>query len=67
MSNPAECAHVWISNSGQGGEPVYRPGPNGPMAPYVVNVRCSLCNARTWLSRERWEALPQVAATVEKS
>jgi hypothetical protein len=50
-----EHTHSWIANSGRGGEPAYKPGPNGPRAPHVMHVRCDGCGARTWLTRAEWE------------
>lgn len=57
-----EHAHSWIANSGRGGEPVYKTSPNGPRAPLTMHVRCDSCGARTWLTRQQWEALPEFEA-----
>lgn len=52
-----EGEHVWVSNSGQGGPPRYKPGPNGPKAPHCMHVRCRNTGARTWITEERWNRL----------
>lgn len=54
----SECTHhVWVTNSGRGGAPFFKPGPNGPKAPHVMHVNCLICNARTWFSEQQWKAL----------
>ena len=52
-----ECKHVWVSNSGAGGEPVFRTHPQlAGMIP-CMHVKCELCNDRTWFSQATWLAL----------
>lgn len=48
-----ECKHTWISNSGQGGKAVFKPIGLGPNI-RAMHVKCSICNCRTWLSKEEW-------------
>ena len=50
-----DCIHKWIANSGQGGEPKFSKGNN----PYnnTTHVKCSECNARTWLTPEQRYAI----------
>lgn len=56
-----ECAHYWIPNSGQGGEPVFTP--NRQMSQYpTMHVVCSQCGARTWFTEKQWWAIPAKAA-----
>jgi len=51
------CEHVWIANGGKGGKPDFRP--NRVMWFGVkMYVICAHCGCRTWLSPERWDALP---------
>lgn len=52
----SECKHTWISNSGAGGAPDFRP--NRMMSPDpLMHVKCGKCNARTWLTETQWRAL----------
>lgn len=51
-----ECAHVWVSNSGRGGEPRFRS--HGPTMPaHTMHVRCAKCGCRTWFTPSQWEGL----------
>lgn len=51
------CAHYWIPNSGQGGEPVFKP--NRMMSPEpTMHAMCSLCKTRTWFTEKQWNAIP---------
>jgi hypothetical protein len=56
MNNDSNCSHVWVANSGRGGEPVYRRRSLGRVA--TMHVMCSRCHARTWFTPEGWDALP---------
>lgn len=61
MATPEEaraCNHVWVSNSGQGGEPEFRLNRHMSDKP-LMHVRCSECGCRTWLTREQWDATPE--------
>lgn len=55
MTDPNTCAHVWISNSGQGGEPDFRMN-NGAER---MHVKCEKCNTRTWFTKPQWNAIPE--------
>jgi len=49
-----ECVHTWISNSGRGGHPVFRPG---RVSYYpIMHITCGKCNARTWVTEPEWKA-----------
>jgi hypothetical protein len=51
------CVHYWISNSGFGGEPEFRPNRQMSSEP-LMHVKCSLCDARTWFTEKQWRAIP---------
>ena len=53
-----ECSHIWISNSGAGGLPRWRMNRQLSNEP-LMNVRCSECNARTWMTNDQWNDLPE--------
>lgn len=55
-----ECNHYWISNSGRGGEPEFRPNRHMWAEP-MMHVRCSECGCRTWFSEKQWYAIPEGA------
>lgn len=57
MSNETECAHIWIANGGDGGEPVFRESPMMWWEPRM-HVKCSGCKGRAWMTKEEWENLP---------
>ena len=49
-----ECKHRWVANSGRGGEPLFKM--NRQMAVgLIMYVKCSKCDARTWLDPKAWE------------
>lgn len=56
-ANPETCAHYWIPNSGQGGEPDFRLNRMMSANP-LMHVMCDLCGTRTWFTREQWAAIP---------
>ena len=49
--------HDWVSNSGMGGSPVFTLSSATSDHP-TMNVRCSECNARTWLTENQWLEYP---------
>jgi hypothetical protein len=51
-----DCNHLWVSNSGRGGEPDFRPNRQMSTRP-LMHVRCSRCGVRTWFTPEQWRAL----------
>jgi hypothetical protein len=51
------CEHYWIPNSGQGGEPVFRPNRQMSVEP-IMHVRCELCGERTWFTEKQWNNIP---------
>lgn len=52
----SDCKHVWVSNSGRGGQPEFRP--NRMMSPEpLMHVKCSGCNTRTWFTQSQWQQL----------
>lgn len=57
--NQEDCEHIWVANSGKGGDPDYRPNRLWSAVP-IMHVRCEICNARTWKTREQWEALEEL-------
>jgi hypothetical protein len=52
----AQCAHIWIANSGRGGTPQFRPNRQMSLEP-LMHVLCCECNARTWMTEKRWYAM----------
>lgn len=58
ISIEKKCDHLWIANSGKGGEPDFKI--NRQMSPYpLMNVKCEKCNGRTWLSQRAWLSAKQ--------
>ena len=51
-----DCAHVWNANTKPDGSLDFRMNRQLSGKPLVI-VRCELCRARTWMTREQWEAL----------
>ncbi len=60
---PMECHHIWVANSGRGGEPDFRPNRQMSSEP-LMHVTCRTCGTRTWFTQKQWLALP-VARKVE--
>lgn len=58
-----ECAHLWISNSGQGGEPEFHPAQIVAGDTLVMHVMCDRCRCRTWFSEAQWRRLPVAGET----
>ena len=53
-SDVRACSHLWVSNSGEGGDPVFTP--NRYMAPdQLMHVKCFKCRARTWFTEKQWQ------------
>lgn len=52
-----KCEHVWISNSGRGGEPVFKVRSHFLKSKPIMHVRCEKCGDRTWLNKKQWLAL----------
>ena len=46
------CQHDWVSNSGKGGEPIFKLGMAAQHL--VMHVRCSKCGDRTWFTETQW-------------
>ena len=61
-----DCNHFWHSNSGRGGMAVFRRNRQMSAEP-LMHVRCSECNARTWLTKEQWENANYTTAPVGDS
>lgn len=58
MKVEARCNHIWVANSGKGGEPVYRE--NRMMwSSERMHVKCSKCPVITLMSKEEWESLTE--------
>jgi hypothetical protein len=53
-----DCKHKWVSSSCQGGEPDFRMNRQMSSVPHA-HVICELCNDRTWMSKETWDAWKQ--------
>jgi hypothetical protein len=56
------CRHVWIANSGRGGEPQFRV--NRQIPPWVrasseplMDVTCRTCGTRSWFTEAQWNTL----------
>lgn len=60
MMDKFDCEHVWISNSGAGGEPKFRTNRQMSVEP-LMHVKCSECNSRTWLTENEWDAMTESA------
>lgn len=54
MTMEKKCNHVWLSNSGNGGTPIYTVNRQVSPKP-VMHVKCSKCGTRTWVTKEQWE------------
>ena len=52
-NDQATCAHIWITNSGQGGEPRFNIRMVGDVLP-VMHVLCSECGARSFFTERHW-------------
>jgi len=50
------CNHIWITNSGDGGEPDFRKNSQMGREP-LMHVQCEKCNARTWFTEKQWKQL----------
>jgi len=51
-----DCEHEWVSNSGRGGDPVFKKG--GNMSEFAtMHVKCNKCGARTWFADYHWKEL----------
>lgn len=48
-----DCDHIWLANSGKGGEPEFRLNRQLSSEP-LMHVLCAECNARTWLTEAQW-------------
>ncbi len=51
-----DCDHIWVANSGTGGEPRFRRNRSMSHEP-LMHVKCSGCNSRAWLSENDWDAM----------
>ena len=48
-----KCNHLWIANTGKGGDPDFRI--NRMMSPFpLLQVKCEKCNGRTWVTEKNW-------------
>lgn len=53
------CRHVWLSNAGRGGEPVFvprRPSSRRPQTP-TMRGECRTCGTREWFTPAEWSSL----------
>jgi hypothetical protein len=50
------CRHVWIANSGRGGEPQFRVNRQMSSEP-LMHVTCRTCGTRTWFTEAQWNTL----------
>ena len=57
MSHDLNCKHYWIPNGGRGGEPEFRENRQLSASP-LMYARCDICGARTWFTKEQWNAIP---------
>lgn len=55
-NDQATCAHIWITNSGRGGDPRFNIRMVGDVLP-VMHVMCSECGARAFFTEKNWYAL----------
>ena len=56
MAHDPNCKHYWIPNS-RGGEPEFRLNSHLSFSP-IMSAKCDICNARTWFTKEQWDAIP---------
>lgn len=52
---PEKCSHIWVSNSGKGGEAVFKRAPFSKL--FATHVKCSKCNNKCWKTRGQLEAI----------
>ena len=57
-----KCKHAWVANSGQGGEPEYKPELQFGSEP-VMHVSCYLCGDLTWFTAGQWLKIAATAPT----
>lgn len=50
------CDHMWISNSGKGGVPLFEIEYNMSNVP-IMHVKCTKCGARTWFTQQQWRVI----------
>ncbi len=50
------CKHVWVANSGRGGEPVFKINRQMHGSP-IMHAKCSVCGDRTWFTVSQWAAV----------
>ena len=54
----SKCNHIWVSNSGAGGDPIFKMFVGGIER---MHVKCGNgCNSRAWATREDWKELRKV-------
>jgi len=63
MTCDFECR--WVSNSGLGGKPDFRPNSQMSWAP-LMHVMCSVCGNRTWFTPPQWERRPHTSEEPSK-
>ncbi len=52
----SDCEHVWVANSGAGGEPKFKMNRHMSHDP-LMHVKCTKCGGRTWLTDNDWDAI----------
>lgn len=53
FENQGTCDHIWVSNTGLGGDPVFKRNRQMSYIPHM-HVTCKKCSARTWLTEDSW-------------
>lgn len=51
-----DCAHNWVPNNGQGGDPVFKQNRQMSSEP-IMHAKCSKCGDRTWITASQWEKM----------
>lgn len=53
----SDCSHVWISNNGKGGEPVFKPDFKDGSGAVGMICKCSRprCDATLWMNEPAWK------------
>lgn len=52
-----DCSHLWIPNSGLGGEPRFERNRQLSGEP-TMHAMCEHCGAPTWFTEEQWWEMP---------
>lgn len=53
-----KCDHLWIANSGKGGQPDFKVIAGMSLFP-LMHVQCEKCNDRTFLTKKNWFSIQE--------